>query len=134
MRSPSELQSAWPRWWTSRSWAFAKAAHCKRTSHNTQHATRNTQHARRLGKQLSYRVRLRSFESVCRMVGQSIGVGIVPQAVAARCARSSKVKRIALTDAGAARNLIICVRQLDKLPAHAQLLAEHVLAAGLRHE
>lgn len=89
-----------------------------------------THHARRLGKQLSYRIRLRSFESVCRVVGQGIGVGIVPQAVAARCARSAKVRRIALTDAWAARSLVLCVRQLDKLPVPAQRLVAHVLAAG----
>jgi DNA-binding transcriptional LysR family regulator len=86
-------------------------------------------HARRLGKRLNYRIRLRSFESVCRVVGLGIGVGIVPQAVAARCARSAKVRRIALTDAWAARNLVLCVRHLDELPTHAQQLVQHVLTA-----
>jgi DNA-binding transcriptional LysR family regulator len=86
-------------------------------------------HARRLGQRLNYRIRLRSFESVCRVVGLGIGVGIVPQAVAARCARSAKVRRIALTDAWAARNLVLCVRHLDELPAHAQQLVQHVLTA-----
>ena len=89
-----------------------------------------THHARRLGKRLNYRIRLASFESVCRVVGQGIGVGIVPKAVADRCARSAKVKRVALTDAWAARSLVLCVRHLDKLPAHAQQLVQHVLAAG----
>ena len=32
------------------------------------------QHARRDGKSLSYRVRLRGFDAVCRMVGQGVGV------------------------------------------------------------
>ncbi|WP_159915686.1 LysR substrate-binding domain-containing protein [Pantoea sp. 18069] len=91
-----------------------------------------TQHARRLGKRLSYRIRLRSFESVCRMVGEGIGVGIVPQAVAARSARAAKVKRIALTDAWAARNLVLCVRDLEALPAPAQQLVQHLLAAAQR--
>lgn len=87
-----------------------------------------TQQARRLGQRLNYRVRLRSFESVCRMVGEGIGVGIVPQAVALRHARAAKIKRIALTDAWAARNLMLCVRDLDALPAPAQQLARHLLA------
>ena len=90
-----------------------------------------THHARRLGKRLSYRIRLRSFESVCQVVGQGIGVGNVPQAVAARCARSAKIKRIALTDAWAARNIVLCVRQLYELPVPARHLAQHVLAAAL---
>ena len=35
------------------------------------------QHARRDGKSLSYRVRLRGFDAVCRMVGQGVGVAVV---------------------------------------------------------
>ena len=41
------------------------------------------QHARRDGKSLSYRVRLRGFDAVCRMVGQGVGVAVVPRAAAA---------------------------------------------------
>jgi DNA-binding transcriptional LysR family regulator len=86
--------------------------------------------ARRLGKRLNYRIRLRSFESVCRMVGQGIGVGIVPLAVAQRCGRNAKVKRVALTDAWAQRQLVLCVRQLSALPAHAQQLVQHILTTA----
>lgn len=88
------------------------------------------QQARRLGRRLNYRIRLRSFESVCRMVGEGIGLGIVPQAVAARHARSAGLVRIALTDAWAARNLVLCVRDLDLLPGPAQQLVRHLLAVG----
>jgi len=88
------------------------------------------QHARRLGKRLNYRIRLRSFEAVCRVVGSGIGVGIVPQAVAVRCARSAKIRRIALADAWAARNLVLCVRSRSGLPVHVAQMLEHVLAAA----
>ena len=87
------------------------------------------QHARRLGRRLNYRIRLRSLEAVCRMVGHGIGLGIVPQTVAARCARSAGVKRVRLEDAWAARTLVICVRDMVELPAHSQLMAKHILAA-----
>lgn len=86
--------------------------------------------ARRLGRRLGYRVRLRSFDAVCRMVGQGIGVGIVPQAAARRCARSAKVKAIRLTDSWAARNLVLCVRRFDELPLSAKQLVQHVLAGS----
>lgn len=88
--------------------------------------------ARRLGRQLNYRIRLGSFESVCRVVGAGIGVGIVPRAVASRCARSCKIRSLALTDAWAARRLVLCVRRLAELPAPAQLLARHLLEASPR--
>jgi DNA-binding transcriptional LysR family regulator len=90
------------------------------------------QQARRLGRRLNYRVRLRGFESVCRMVGLGIGVGIVPKTVAIRCARSARIRRVALTDPWAARNLVVGVRQLDALPAHARQLVAHLVEAGPR--
>lgn len=86
-----------------------------------------THHARRFGKRLNYRLRLRSFESVCRMVGLGIGVGIVPQAVAARCSRSARIKRIVLADAWATRNLVLCVRHLEELPPYAKQMVKHML-------
>lgn len=89
-----------------------------------------TQQARRLGGHLSYRVRLRSFEAVCRMVGLGIGVGIVPRAAAARCARSARLKRVTLTDAWANRSLVLCLRDVDQLPLYARQMVQHVLAAA----
>jgi DNA-binding transcriptional LysR family regulator len=87
------------------------------------------QHARRLGQQLVYRVRLRSFESVCRMVGQGIGVGIVPKAVALRCARSAKIQRVPLSDAFAARSLVLAMRNEDALAPASRWFVQHLLAA-----
>ncbi|MEF7612291.1 LysR family transcriptional regulator [Aquincola sp. MAHUQ-54] len=87
------------------------------------------QHARRLGRRLNYRIRLRSVESVCRLVGAGIGIGIVPKAVALRCGRSAGIRRVALTDAWARRSLVVCVRRLDALPAHVQQMVRHLLAA-----
>jgi len=85
------------------------------------------QHARRLGKRLSYRVRVRSFEALCRMVEQGIGIGIVPKAAADRCALSMKVNAIVLTDEWAARHLLACVRDAGQLPLNAQRMLEHLL-------
>jgi len=87
-------------------------------------------HARRQGRRLNYRVRLRSLEAICRMVGAGIGVGIVPQAVAVRCARSAGIKRIPLSDPWAARKLLLCVRDLDALPAHTRQLIQHLLTGA----
>lgn len=86
--------------------------------------------ARRLGKSLNYRVRLRSFESVCRMVGSGIGVAVVPRAVAQRCARSAKIRSLALTNAWASRQLRVCVRQLAALPGPARQMVQMLLASA----
>jgi DNA-binding transcriptional LysR family regulator len=86
--------------------------------------------ARRLGKSLNYRVRLRSFESVCRMVGSGIGVAVVPRAVAMRCARSAKIRPLVLSDAWASRQLRVCVRQLAALPGPARQMVQMLLASA----
>ena len=87
-----------------------------------------TQHARALGKHLAYRVRVRNFEAVCGMVEHGIGVGIVPQTAAVRCARSMKIARAALADAWAERTLMACVRSSEDLPLNARRMLEHLLA------
>jgi DNA-binding transcriptional LysR family regulator len=83
--------------------------------------------ARRLGKRLNYRIRLRSLEAVCRMVGHGVGVGIVPQAAALRYGRAARIQRVKLTDPWATRALVLCVRDLDALAPHARLLLQHLL-------
>ena len=84
------------------------------------------QQARRLGRQLNYRIRLRSFEAICRMVGQGVGIGIVPKSVALKHGRSAGIKRIKLTDPWAMRRLMLCVRELETLSPHAKLLMQHI--------
>ncbi|CAB3653658.1 LysR family transcriptional regulator [Achromobacter marplatensis] len=82
-------------------------------------------HARRGGKALSYRVRLRSFDAVCRMVGQGVGIAIVPRVAAVRYGRAAGVARVALADDWATRDLVLCVR--DALPAYAAELVAYAL-------
>lgn len=67
--------------------------------------------ARRLGRRLAYRIRLGSFESICRVVGQGIGVAVVPQTVARRCAPVARIRLLKLEDRWARRTLMVCVRQ-----------------------
>jgi DNA-binding transcriptional LysR family regulator len=86
------------------------------------------QHAARAGSPLRLRVRLNSFDAICRMVEQGIGLGIVPETAARRCQRSMAIRAIRLTDAWAFRQLTICVRGFDALPAHARSLIEHLRA------
>ena len=89
-----------------------------------------SRHAARAGHALKLRVRLRGFEAVCRMVEQGVGLAVVPESAARRCRRSMAIRTVRLTDAWAHRNLTICVRQLDALPAHARRLIEHLRATG----
>lgn len=84
------------------------------------------QHAQRAGKTLRLRIRLRSFDAICRMVEQGVGVAVMPEAAARRCHRSMALNVVRLTDDWALRRLVICARRFDALPLHAQRLAERL--------
>jgi len=86
-------------------------------------------HAARAGHRLKYRVRLRSFDAVCRMVERNVGVGVIPEHAAIRLQRSMGIRRVRLTDAWATRLLRICVRHFEDLPVFARQLIEHLREA-----
>lgn len=86
--------------------------------------------ARRLGRRLAYRIRLGSFEAVCRVVGQGTGVGVVPAAVAQRCARGARIRLLPLTDDWARRTLMICTRAGAPLTQAARELVDFLVAGS----
>src|SRR5579872_7198710 len=67
-------------------------------------------HAARLGLRLHFRARLRDFDAICQMVASGVGVAVVPEAAARRCARSMPIAMIRIRDAWANRKLVICAR------------------------
>ena len=85
-------------------------------------------HAARIGRPLKVRVRLRSFDAVCRMVASGVGVGVVPQSAARRCQQTMALRCMELLDPWSVRNLTICVRQFSELPLYARQLIEHLKA------
>ncbi|MFG1419656.1 LysR family transcriptional regulator [Xanthobacter sp. V0B-10] len=85
--------------------------------------------AARLGRRLKMRVKVRTFEGICRMAGAGVGIGIVPETAARRCRRTAQVAVLGLSDAWATRKLSVCVREDGDLSAPARGLFRH-LAAG----
>jgi DNA-binding transcriptional LysR family regulator len=84
--------------------------------------------AARLGARLRLRVRLRSFDAVCRMVEAGVGVGIVPQTTARSAAKTLAIEAVPLADDWAVRALRLCVRRLAALPPHTRQLVDHLLS------
>src|ERR1700730_14079564 len=70
--------------------------------------------------------RLRRPDAVCRMVERGVGIAVVPETAALRCRRTMALGALRLTDLWATRQIIVCVRRLDALPAHARRLVEHL--------
>ncbi|WNG42464.1 LysR family transcriptional regulator [Archangium violaceum] len=87
-----------------------------------------SEHAARAGRRLKFRVRLRSFDAICRLVERGIGIGVVPETAARRCQKSMGIRGLRLTDAWAQRRLTLCVRRFAELPVHAQQLVQRLRA------
>jgi DNA-binding transcriptional LysR family regulator len=87
-------------------------------------------HAARLGMRLHFRARLRDFDAICQMVAAGVGVAVVPEAAARRCAQSMPIAMIRIRDSWANRKLVICARSFKVLPRPAKLVVEHLRKAG----
>jgi DNA-binding transcriptional LysR family regulator len=89
-----------------------------------------SRHAARLGVRLRFRARLRDFDAICQMVAAGVGIAVVPEAAAKRCAQSMPVAMIKIRDAWANRKLAICARSFSTLPRPAKQLVEHLRKAA----
>jgi DNA-binding transcriptional LysR family regulator len=85
--------------------------------------------AARLGRRINYRVRLRGFEAVAKLVEAGIGVGILPLAAIERHLTPG-LAVIRLTDAWADRRLVICARAFSALSAHARSFIDEIERQG----
>ncbi|MGY8679548.1 LysR substrate-binding domain-containing protein [Bradyrhizobium sp. UFLA05-153] len=86
-------------------------------------------HAAKLGARLRVRARLRDFDAICQMVAADVGVAVVPETAAKRCARSMPIVAIRIRDSWANRRLTICARSFKALPRPAKQLVEYLRAA-----
>jgi DNA-binding transcriptional LysR family regulator len=89
-----------------------------------------SKHAARLGMRLHFRARLRDFDTICQMVAGGVGIAVVPEAAARRCARTMPIAVVTLRDAFANRKLVICARSFKALPRPAKLLVDHLRKAA----
>jgi molybdate transport repressor ModE-like protein len=80
-----------------------------------------------LGRSLRPRISLRGLDAVCRMVGAGVGIAVVPEIAARRFRRTMALAIVRLSDPWAKRQLLVCIRRLDALPAHARQLVEHLI-------
>jgi DNA-binding transcriptional LysR family regulator len=87
-------------------------------------------HAARLGIRLRFRARLRDFDAICQMVAADVGMAVVPEAAARRCAQSMPLTMVRIRDPWANRRLAICARSFKTLPRPARLLVEHLRKAA----
>jgi DNA-binding transcriptional LysR family regulator len=83
-----------------------------------------------LGVRLKLRIQVGNFEAACRMIEAGVGIGIVPESVALRHAKTLQIAIVRLNDAWAERKLKICVRSVRELPPFARALVDRLMQDG----
>jgi len=83
-------------------------------------------HARAAGRALTMRIRMKTFEGLCEIVANGVGVGIVPTGVGRRYRRRHAYEMVPLVDAWARRRLCLCFRDWDAMSAPMQSLLTHL--------
>jgi len=87
-------------------------------------------HAAKLGMRFRFRARLRDFDAICQMVAADVGIAVVPEAAARRCAQSMPIAIVRIRDAWANRRLVICARNFRSLPRPAKQLVDYLRKAA----
>lgn len=82
-----------------------------------------------LGMTMRVRVRVSSFECMCRLVAANIGVAILPKAAINQYLLPFKLKTTALNESWANRMLVVGVRSMDLLTPTVRTLVEHLAKA-----
>lgn len=80
--------------------------------------------ASRYAMPLQVRVRAPSFDAIAQLVAQRAGIALLPEAAAVRFAQELPVRLVTLEDTWATRELRLCIRSWEQLPAHAHQLVE----------
>lgn len=87
--------------------------------------------AERLGKQMSLRIQVRSYDAMCQMIAVNLGIGVLPIQACAAQIKAMGLKVIQLEDAWAKRNLLVATKAgINHSPA-TKLLSQHLL--GKQH-
>ena len=86
-----------------------------------------------LHRSVRLRIQVGSFEVACRMIEATVGVGVLPESAARRHAQTMAVRIVPLSDEWWLREMHVCVRSIEALPAFARdlvtLLIEDARAA-----
>jgi DNA-binding transcriptional LysR family regulator len=83
--------------------------------------------AERLGKQMSLRIQVRSYDAMCQMIAVNLGIGVLPIQACAAQIKAMGLQTIQLDDSWAQRNLLVATKAgINHSPA-TKLLSQHLL-------
>jgi DNA-binding transcriptional LysR family regulator len=84
------------------------------------------QNALKLGKSLTHRVQVTTFDAACGIVAAQLGIAVIPKE-AARSYHTDKVELIDLDEDWAARRFVICTRGYQDISNASRALLDHLL-------
>ena len=87
-----------------------------------------SRNAERLGKQMSLRIQVRSYDAMCQMIAVNLGIGVLPIQACAAQIKAMGLKTVQLEDVWAKRNLLVATKAgINHSPA-TKLLSQHLLS------
>ncbi|MBB4821456.1 DNA-binding transcriptional LysR family regulator [Pseudomonas alcaligenes] len=87
-----------------------------------------------LGHNLSLRIKVYSFEAMCRMVEVGVGIAVLPESSARRHQRTMKLAVIALDEPWVTRERSVLARDIDALPKVIRSLVSELTKFGERED
>lgn len=81
-----------------------------------------------IGKPLRLRIHVRSFDAMCQMVAAGLGIAVLPHGAAQPLVQALGLRKIELTDAWVARELLLGARDLGALARPVRSLLDHLVA------
>lgn len=83
--------------------------------------------AEKLGKQMSLRIQVRSYDAMCQMIAVNLGIGVLPIQACAAQIKAMGLTVVQLKDSWARRNLLVATKaNINHSPA-TSLLSKHLL-------
>lgn len=84
-----------------------------------------------LGLVLRQRVKVGSFDAVCRMIQAGFGIGVLPRVAAQNFERPMGLRLVELEDSWARRQMLVCTRPVHQLNPLTKRLREILVAAAV---
>ena len=84
------------------------------------------------GRAMKVRVQVRSFEVMCLLINQGLGVGILPELAAKPLTRALDIRTVKLDESWAWRDYAICVRAFENLEAPDSRLIDFLTASAAK--
>ncbi|QCI11106.1 LysR family transcriptional regulator [Pseudomonas putida] len=85
-----------------------------------------TREADKLGQSLKLRIRISSFDCMCRMVSNGLGLAVLPRSVVEPYLRSYRLKRVVLNEPWARRSLLLVLRKDEAAAPTLRTFIDHL--------